>query len=175
MKHPYSLILITVAVVLLAGCSANTARANLTVSATGQKVGVASFSGHLPINCWLETKDQQNLVDTKAYFLKKSTEATSVEESQKWIDLANQISGSGSVLVPLRNCGSQTVTVLDGPFAGCQLSPGQSTPPTRVPVGTLSFNISSTTSSGGNMFLTVCRTIKSGDSQVVLADKTIYH
>jgi len=174
MKHLYIILALAV-LVLLAGCSMNTGKVQLGLNASNQEVMAINASGYLSADHWLETKSQQDLVETKAYFYKKATEATTVEESQKWLDLANQLSGGGSILIPLRNRGTQMVTVVDGPFAGYTLKPGQSTPSQRVPVGAVNFGISSTTSGGGNMLLTVGRTVKFGDTQIILADQTIYH
>lgn len=159
--------------VLLAGCSANrnTARAEIRLNASSQQLIAVSVTGSMSVNELLETRSQQGLVETRGYYLAKAQAATP-EESQKWLDLASQVGGgTGSTLATLVNASDYRVTILDGPYAGVTLLPGESSQPARVQVGAVSFRAWSASSSGQDMQVTILRQVSAGDKTIVLVNK----
>jgi hypothetical protein len=165
-KHLINIVLI-LGTILLVGCSANTAKVQIGLNSVTQQIMPISAGGSLPVESWLEIKSQQDLVETKAYFLKKAKESASTEEIQEWLDLAGQLSGSGSTLAKLFNSSSYRVTVIDGPFAGSTLEPGASTGEVRVPVGFFSFNVGW----GHNQQSSIVRQVSAGQKMIVIVNK----
>lgn len=159
---------------LLAGCSANrnTGRVDVRLNASNQQLLAANATGSMPINDWLETRSQQSMVETQAYYLTKAQQASTPKESQEWLDLAGQVGGStSSTLATLVNASDYRVTILDGPYAGVTLLPGKSSQPARVQVGALSFRAWSASSSGQDMQVTILRQVSAGDKTIVLVNK----
>lgn len=175
MRH--HLIAITaLAVFFVFGCSANrnTARAEIRLNASDQQLLAANVTGSMPVNDWLETRSQQNLVEIQAHYLAKAQQATTPIESQQWLDLAAQIGGGGTTLATLVNASSYRVTILDGPYAGITLEPGQSSSPARVPVGAVNFRALSASSIGQDFYVNIIRQVSAGDKKIVLVNKTYY-
>lgn len=161
--------------VLLAGCSANrnTGRVDVRLNANNQQLLAANATGSMIINEWLETKSQQSMVETQAYYLTRAQQASTSKESQEWLDLAAQVSGSGgSTMATLVNASSYRMTILDGPYAGTTLEPGQSSSPARVPVGVVNFRALSASSIGQDFYVDVIRKVSAGDKTIVLVNKT---
>lgn len=161
--------------VLLVGCSANrsTARVDVRLNASNQQLLAANATGSMPAFDWLEIRSQQSLVETKAYYLTKAQQASTPKESQEWLDLAAQVSGSGgSTMATLVNASSYRMTILDGPYAGITLEPGQSSSSARVPVGVVNFRALSASSIGQDFYVYVIRKVSAGDKTIVLVNKT---
>lgn len=174
MRHLYIFIAL---LLVLAGCSTNrnTARAEVRLNSSSQQLIVASVSGSMPVSEWLDTKSRQDLVDIQSHYLKKAQQATTAKESQEWLDLASQVSGGGSTIAALINASSYRMVILDGPYAGITLEPGQSSQPARVPVGILTFRALSASSIGQDICVTVSRQVSTGDKAVVLVNKIYQH
>ena len=161
-------LLISALFVIITGCSSNTARVDLGLNANNQQLLAVEAKGHLPAEDWLYVKGTQDWALTRAYYLKKAREATTPEDSQVWLDLANQVVGQGSTLVKLVNASNYRIVVLDGPFAGIILNPGEaSLVEARVPVGTLVFTVGW----GNNQRATIVRQIVAGQKAVVIVNK----
>ncbi|HNW19978.1 MAG TPA: hypothetical protein PKL05_01945 [bacterium] len=156
---------------LLVGCSANrsTARAEIRLHASSQRLLAASASGSMPVNDWLETRSQQGLVETQAHYLTKAQQAATPAESQQWLDLAAQVGGGGgTTLATLVNASDYRITVLDGPYAGITLAPGTSSQSTvRIPVGWLSFVVAW----GDNQRASIVRPVSAGQKAIVIVNK----
>lgn len=177
MRHHLIVIaVLAVLAVFFFGCSANrnTARAEIRLNASSQQLVAASATGSMPVNDWLETRSQQGLVETQAYYLTKAQQAATPEESQKWLDLAGQVNGSGgSTMARLVNASSYKVTILDGPYAGVTLLSGESSQPARVQVGAISFRALSASSTGQEIQVTIFRQVSAGDKTIVLVNRFI--
>ncbi|NCU44207.1 hypothetical protein EOM71_00825 [Candidatus Falkowbacteria bacterium] len=174
MRHQYIFAALLV-LVLLVGCSANrnTALVDVRLNASSQQLLAANATGSMPIASWLETQSQQSLVETQAHYLIKAQQASTPKESQEWLDLAAQVSGSGgSTMATLVNASSYRMTILDGPYAGTTLEPGQSSSPARVPVGVVNFRALSASSIGQDFYVDVIRKVSAGDKTIVLVNKT---
>ncbi len=169
MKKHLVVIALLVGLILLVGCSANrnTARVDVRLNASQQLVA-DSVSGSMPATDWLETRSQQSLVETQAYYLVKAQRAATPAESQQWLDLAAQVGGGGSTLASLVNASDYRITVLDGPYAGVTLNPGSaSSSAIRVPVGWLSFSVAW----GDNQRATIVRSVSAGQKTIVIVNK----
>jgi len=113
-------------------------------------------------------RGDQDWTNLRAYYLQKAREATTPETSQAWLDLASQVTGQGSTLAKLVNASRYRIVVLDGPFAGIVLNPGETSPTeVRVPVGTLIFTVGW----GNNQRATIVRQIVAGQKTVVIINK----
>ena len=156
------------ALFVINGCSSNTARVEVGLNANNQQLLAVDAKGHLPAEDWLQVKGTQDWSLTRDYYLKKAREATTPEDSQVWLDLANQVVGQGSTLVKLINASNYRIVVLDGPSAGEMLEPGEaSNAEARVPVGTLIFTVGW----GNNQRATIVRQIVAGQKTVVIVNK----
>ncbi len=161
-------LLISALFVIITGCSSNTARVDLGLNANNQQLLAVESKGHLPAEDWLYVKGTQDWALTRAYYLKKAREATTPEDSQVWLDLANQVVGQGSTLVKLVNASNYRIVVLDGPFAGEVLEPGEtSSVKARIPTGTFVFTVGW----GTNQRTTIVRQIVTGQKTVVIVNK----
>jgi len=170
MRHLYKTIALILLLVMLAGCSVNrnTARAEIRLNTSNQQLLAANATGSMPVNDWLETRSQQGLVETQAYYLTKAQQAATPAESQQWLDLAGQVSGGGSTIATLVNASDYRVTVLDGPYAGITLNPGAVSPSTaRVPVGWLSFGVAW----GDNQRAAIVRPVSAGQKTIVIVNR----
>ena len=170
MRHLYKTIALILLLVMLAGCSVNrnTARAEIRLNASNQQLLAANATGSMPIASWLETRSQQGLVETQAYYLTKAQQAATPAESQQWLDLAAQVGGGGSTTATLVNASDYRLTVLDGPYAGITLGPGASSQSTaRVPVGWLSFSVAW----GDNQRASIVRPVSAGQKTIVIVNK----
>ena len=170
-KHLSPIVILVLALLVLsAGCSANrsTARAEIRLNASSQQLIAASATGSMPIANWLETRSQQNLVETQAYYFDKAQQADTPAESQQWLDLAAQVGGGGSTIATLVNASDYRVTVLDGPYAGITLGPGSTSSSTaRIPVGWLSFSVAW----GDNQRASIVRPVSAGQKTIVIVNK----
>jgi len=154
--------------IVITGCSSNTARVEVGLDANNQQLLAVDAKGHLPAEDWLQVKGTQDWSLTRDYYLKKAQEAATPEDSQVWLDLANQVVGQGSTLVRLINASRYRVVILDGPFAGEVLDPGEvSSAEARVPVGTFVFTVGW----GNNQRATIVRQIVAGQKTVVIVNK----
>jgi len=170
MRHLYKTIALIPLLVMLVGCSANrnTGRVDVRLNASSQQLIAVSATGSMPVNDWLETRSQQSLVEIQDHYLIKAQQATTPEESQKWLDLAGQVSGGNSTLATLVNASDYRVTVLDGPYAGITLSPGASSQSTaRVPVGWLAFSVAW----GDNQRASIVRPVSAGQKTIVIVNR----
>ena len=171
MRRPYFFIALMIITLAIAACSSNTARVKVGLDANGQQILAVDAKGALPAEDWIQLRGDQDWTNLRAYYLQKAREATTPETSQAWLDLANQVMGqaiSGTTLVRLVNSSSYRIVVLDGPFAGIILNPGEaSLVETRVPVGTLVFTVGW----GNNQRATIIRQISAGQKAVVIVNK----
>ncbi|HRU89981.1 MAG TPA: hypothetical protein P5094_01460 [Patescibacteria group bacterium] len=171
MRRPYFFIALVIIALAIAACSSNTARVEVGLDANRQQILAVDAKGALPAEDWVQLRGDQDWTRLQAYYLQKAQEATTPEASQAWLDLANQVMGqaiSGTTLVRLVNASDYRIVVLDGPFAGIILNPGEaSLVETRVPVGTLVFTVGW----GNNQRATIIRQISAGQKAVVIVNK----
>ena len=171
MRRPYFFIALMIITLAIAACSSNTAIVKVGLDANGQQILAVDAKGALPAEDWIQLRGDQDWTNLQEFYLQKAQEATTPEASQAWLDLANQVMGqaiSGTTLVRLVNSSSYRIVVLDGPFAGIILNPGEaSLVEARVPVGTLIFTVGW----GNNQRSTIVRQISAGQKVVVIVDK----
>lgn len=171
MRHRYIFAALMI-LVLVAGCSANhnTARAEVRLNSSNQQIIAASVTGSMPVVDWLETRSQQDLTNLRSYYLTKAQQATTAKQSQEWLDLAAQVSGSGgSTLAALVNASSYRIVVENGPYAGMVLEPGASSPSAvRVPVGSLTFSV---VWGSYNQRASIVRHVSAGQKTIVIVNK----
>jgi len=156
----------------IAACSSNTAKVKVGLDANGQQILAVDAKGALPAEDWIQLRGDQDWTNLQEFYLQKAQEATTPEASQAWLDLANQVMGqgtiSGATWARLVNASDYRIIVLDGPFAGIILNPGEaSLVETRVPVGTLIFTVGW----GNNQRATIVRQISAGQKAVVIVNK----
>ena len=169
MRHQsFILFALIFTLIALAACSSNTARVEVGLDANNQQLLAVDAKGVMPAEDWVQLKGTQDWATVRAYYLKKAQETTTPEASQAWLDLANQVVGQGSTLAKLVNASSYRIIVLDGPFAGIELEPGEAShAEARIPVGTFAFTVGW----GNNQRANIVRQIVAGQKTVVIVNK----
>jgi len=168
MRRPYFFIALVIIALVIAACSSNTARVEVGLDTNGQQILAVDAKGALPAEDWIQLRGDQDWTNLQEFYLQKAQEATTPEASQAWLDLANQVVGQGTTLARLVNASDYRIVVLDGPFAGIVLNPGETSPTeVRVPVGTLIFTVGW----GNNQRATIVRQIVAGQKTVVIINK----
>ena len=172
MRRPYFFIALVIIALAIAACSSNTARVEVGLDANGQQILAVDAKGVLPAENWIQLRGDQDWISLRAYYLQKAREATTPEASQAWLDLANQVAGQGTTLARLVNASDYRIVVLDGPFAGITLEPGETSPTeVRVPVGSLIFSVANWGCGCNNLRTIIVRQISAGQKTVVIVNK----
>lgn len=158
---------------VLAGC-ATVGQDTTMVSVVNDKNHLAvadSISGSMPLVDWTDFTVRQERAKAEIVLWRQATKAAGqgkLEETQKYSELAQDLSVSNCTRAKLVNASSYLLTVLDGPFAGITLAPGQSSnKEERVPVGTLSFSVNW----GHGKTSLIVRQVSAGQKKVVIVNK----
>lgn len=142
MKHLY--IILSLAVILLAGCAVNKDTARVEVSMSPSHLAVAeTASGSMPLVEWQDFSVRQEKGNAEIVLWRKAKDAAGqgdLASAREYAEAAQDLACQYT-LCKLVNPTCYKVTVLDGPYSGLVLNPGQETAYKKVPIGELNFKV----------------------------------
>lgn len=178
MKTIFKTLLLMAVLISMAACGAP--RVHL-MRGQDNDVAMKDVSGAFHPDKWLDYQNEQDNAKIRHELKQKSLmliRAGKTEEAKKTLNYLKELESintdsqsGGYVIATLTNRSSFEFTVLDGPFAGLSLKPGEASESAKkIPIGHLKFNIRWLDKRGKPHEWAVERTIDENTENVILRD-----